>query len=105
MLDDLRKQHGDEWLLQIINAELPADKQFKSVSLRAVEAYTGIPFSTIRDVEKKIKKEKKGENSVSRIAFTPTPEEMELIESIMDVEGFEKPSEVFRWLLQNYQES
>jgi len=105
MLEDLRKQHGDEWLLSIINADLPEDKQFRQLSLRAMEAYTGIPFRTIKDVKDKVKKEGNLEEKPSRIAFTPTPEEIELISSIMDIEGFEKPSDVFRWLLQNYQES
>ncbi|MUG92809.1 hypothetical protein F7734_10245 [Scytonema sp. UIC 10036] len=104
MLEDLRKQHGDDWLLQIINAELPTDKQFKEVSLRAIESYTGIPFSTIRNVQKRKDKDKDKEKT-EKIAFTPTPDEMALIESIMEAEELDKPSEVIRWLLQNYQES
>ncbi len=104
MLEDLRKQHGDEWLLQIINAELPQDKQFKEVSLRAIESYTGIPFSTIRNVQKR-KKTDKDKEKTEKIAFTPTPDEMQIIETIMEAEELDKPSEVIRWLLQNYQES
>ncbi|WP_460202799.1 hypothetical protein [Scytonema sp. NUACC21] len=103
MLEGLRKEHGDDWLLQIINAELPPNKQFKELSLRALEFYTGIPFSTIRDLKKK--REKKEDSQVGRIVFSPSDEEMKIIESIMDVEGLEKPSEVVRFLLQKYQES
>ncbi len=104
MLEDLRKQHGGDWLLQIINAELPPDKHFKEVSLRAIESYTGIPFSTIRNVQKR-KKSDRDKDKTEKVTFTPTPDEMALIESIMEVEELDKPSEVFRWLLQNYQES
>jgi len=103
MLEDLRKQHGDEWLLSIINADLPEDKQFKQLSLRALEAYTGIPFSTIRDVEKKIK-EKKGESS-SRVTFTPSASDWDVLSAIMDSEGFEKPSDAIKWLIQEFQDS
>ncbi|MBD2770686.1 hypothetical protein [Iningainema tapete] len=105
MMQELIDKHGEQWILEIINSKLPEDKKFDKLSLRAKEVYTGIPFSTIRDMEKKIKKEKEGDNSNSRIVFTPNEDEAKIIETIMDVEGFSKASEVFRWLLQNYQES
>lgn len=105
MLEDLRVQHGDQWLLDIINSELPEDKHFKQLSLRAMEAYTGISFRTIKDVKDKLKEEKGEIEKAPKISFSPTSEELEIIQGIMDVEGFEKPSDVFRWLLEQYQES
>jgi len=100
MLEDLRVTNGDEWLLNIINAQLPLDKHFKEVSLRAIEFYTGIPFRTIGNIRKR-KKESTPEK-LPKVSFVPNEEEMKLIENIMENEGFETPASVFKWLLEEY---
>ena len=103
MLEDLRATNGDEWLLNIINAQLPIDKHFKEVSLRAIEFYTGILFKTIANIRNRAKA--RTTEKLRKVSFVPTEEEMKLIESIMDAEGFETPSSVFKWLLQEHQKS
>jgi hypothetical protein len=105
MMQQLIDERGEDWMLQIINSKLPEDRKFDKLSLRAKEVYTGIPFSTIRNIEKTKKGKDKDKEKTEKIAFTPTPDEMQLIESIMEAEELEKPSEVIRWLLHNYQES
>jgi hypothetical protein len=100
MLEDLRVTNGDEWLLNIINAQLPPDKHFKEVSLRAIEFYTGIPFRTIGNIRKR--KNESTPEKLPKVSFVPSEEEMKLIENIMENEGFETPASVFKWLLEEY---
>lgn len=99
MLEDLRSSRGDAWLLEIINASLPGDKQFAEVSLRAIEAYTGIPFRTISNIRQRVKST---QPASTRISFLPSEDEMGFIESIMAAEDFERPSEVLSWLIKFY---